>query len=404
MTTAHATGRRERKRVLILSASAGTGHLRAAEALAKTFRVSAEVSEVLNDDSLEYSATGVFRELYSTLYNRLVRSAPSFVGWWYDRSDKPFNTAQLRLIFDRLNTGPLVAFIRHFQPHIIVCTHFMPANVIAHLISRRRLSAHLSIVVTDYDIHAMWLSKAFHRYFVALNETKVHLTALGLPEKRITVSGIPVDPVFSEPVDADAVRQAYRLAPDRATLLVSAGALGVSPTESVVRRLLSIRHRVQTVVICGKNEDLRARVEALTGGDTESFRILGYTTEMHRLMHISDLFIGKPGGLTSSECMVCGLPMVIISPIPGQEDRNSDHLLEKGCAIKCNEITVLPYKVDRLLDDQARMRAMRENCRRMARPDAAQCIVNSLLKETDLPPMKVTRQLRRKMVREAKDS
>jgi processive 1,2-diacylglycerol beta-glucosyltransferase len=393
-----------KKRVLILSASAGTGHLRAAEALAKTFQKSPEVAEVLNDDALEYSATGMFRELYSTLYNRLVRSAPSFVGWWYDRSDKPFNTAQLRLILDRLNTGPLVSFIRDFQPHIIVCTHFMPANVIAHLIARRRLSAHLSTVVTDYDIHAMWLSKAFHRYFVALDETKIHLMALGLPEKRITVSGIPVDPVFSAPVDADAVRKDYKLAPDRATLLVSAGALGVSPTESVVRRLLNIQHRIQAVVICGKNEELRGRVEKLAGGDTDAFRILGYTTEMHKLMRIADLFIGKPGGLTTSECMVCGLPMVIIAPIPGQEDRNSDHLLEKGCAIKCNEITVLPYKVDRLLDKPERMQAMRESCLRLARPDAAQCIVDSLLNEAGLPPMKVTRQLRKKMVREAKDS
>lgn len=404
MTSRHDRIAAERKRVLILSASAGTGHLRAADALAKAFRTSREVAEVLNDDALEYSSTGMFRELYSTLYNKLVRSAPSFVGWWYDRSDEPWKTADARLILDRLNTGPLVSFIRQYQPQIIVCTHFMPANVIAHLIARRRLSAHLSIVVTDYDIHAMWLSKAFHRYFVALDETKVHLMALGLPEKRITVSGIPVDPAFSEPVDADAVRKTYRLSAGRATLLVSAGALGVSPTESVVRRLLNTQHRIQTIVICGRNEDLRARVEKLVGPDNNAFRVLGYTTEMHKLMRVSDLFIGKPGGLTTSECMVCRLPMVIISPIPGQEDRNSDHLLEKGCAIKCNEITVLPYKVDRLLDDSARLRAMRENCGRLARPDAARCIVDTLLKDAHLLPMKVTRQLRKKMARVAKDS
>src|SRR5207247_7846415 len=110
------------------------------------------------------------------------------------------------------------------------------------------------------------------------------------------------------------------------------------------------------------------RIGTIVGEDNPRFRILGYTDRMHELMHISDLFIGKPGGLTTSEALACGLPMCVVSPIPGQEERNSDHLLEEGIAIRANELTTLPFKIDRLLDAPERLEKMRENARRIGRP------------------------------------
>jgi processive 1,2-diacylglycerol beta-glucosyltransferase len=118
-------------------------------------------------------------------------------------------------------------------------------------------------------------------------------------------------------------------------------------------------------------------IEAATPG--LNFRILGYTDEMHRWMQMSDLFIGKPGGLTTAESLASGLPMMIVAPIPGQEDRNSDHLLEKGIALKCNEFTTLAYKIDGLLDQPAQLEAMRQKALFYGRPHAAETIVDSLL-------------------------
>jgi processive 1,2-diacylglycerol beta-glucosyltransferase len=275
--------------------------------------------------------------------------------------------------------------IRDFNPTVTVCTHFTPAGIIAHLIARGELDARLSIVVTDFDCHAMWLARVFHRYFVALDETKAHLTALGLPPERITVSGIPIDPVFAEPIDRAAVRASYGLQAEKTTLLLSAGALGVGPTELIVERLKQLRHDAQTIVICGKSADVKARVERAVGANAARFRILGYTDRMHELMHASDLFIGKPGGLTTSECLACGLPMAVFSPIPGQEERNTDHLLEEGAAIKCNELTTLAFKLDRILGDPARLAAMRRAALAMGRPHAARTIVRTLLDEPKFP-------------------
>ncbi len=382
-----------RKRVLIMSASAGTGHLRAAQALEAVFAAHPQVECVEHKDALTYT-NKFFRDFYSKFYTQLVRTAPEFLGWWYKASDEPWRTDRMRHALDRLNTGPLVKFIRRFDPHITVCTHFMPAGIMSYLISKRLVPAHLSIVVTDLDFHAMWLSRTFHRYFVAIDETRMHLETLGLPPERITVSGIPIDPVFNEPVDREHSRRQLALAPDKPTLLLSAGALGVGPAEVITERLLHLRHQVQVIVVCGKNEDTRQKVANIVkDAPTGRFHIYGYTDKMHIFMKVSDLFIGKPGGLTISEALVCGLPMAIVAPIPGQEERNSDHLLEDGVAIRCNEFTTLPYKIDALLSDPARLQRMRERALALGRPDATHTIVRTLI-EDELPPIEISEEHR----------
>ena len=388
-----------KKRVLIISASAGTGHVRAAQALEKAFAADPGVEAVRHADALEFT-TAPFREFYSTLYMKLVRAAPDVLGWAYKASDEPWKGDELRLQLDRLNSRPLVKFIREYDPQITVCTHFMPAGIISHLLARGELETHHSIVVTDLDCHAMWLSRIFNRYFVAIDETRAYLEALGLPGERVTVSGIPIDPVFAEPIDRAAVRAEFGLEPGKPVLLLSAGALGVGPTEFVVRRLTELRHPAQTVVICGKSEELKARIAAKVGENNPCFRLLGYTNRMHDLMKISDLFIGKPGGLTTSEALACGLPMAVISPIPGQEERNTDHLLEDGAAIKCNELATLPFKIDRLLADPARLARMAANARALGRPQAARTIVQTLL-EDRLPALTLDREDRAAMTQAA---
>jgi len=373
------------KRVLIVSASAGTGHLRAGAALEKAFTADPRVGEVVHEDALKYT-NKLFREFYSGLYTKMVRNAPTLLGYFYRTSDEPWKNEAVRLQIDRLNTRALVKFIREFDPHITVCTHFMPAGIISHLIQKEALDAHLSIVVTDMDCHALWLSRLFHRYFVAIEETKVHLETLGLPGERITVSGIPIDSVFSDPIDRRATLARYGLNPEKLTVLLSAGALGVSPAEIIVERLKEqLRRDVQVIVVCGRDEALRERIKESVGNDGHRFCILGFTDKMHELMRISDLFIGKPGGLTTSEALACGLPMAIIQPIPGQEERNSDHLLEEGAAIKCNELTTLPYKINKLLDDPVRLAAMRQRATIIGRPHAARTVVETLL-DDNLPP------------------
>lgn len=368
-------------RVLVLSASAGAGHLRAAEAIEKALRIRGLASEVQNLDVLRYT-NNVFRHLYSKAYIDLVNKAPEVLGWLYDHLDVPGRNEKVRLAFDRLNTVPFINFLNKFQPDVAICTHYLPSEIISWLKSEKKVNILNAVVVTDLDVHAMWLCRYSEQYFVALEETKFHLLALGVPESKVTVSGIPIDPVFAEAKDSRAMRRKHGLDEDRFTILVSAGGFGVGPVEHIIEALSGLTRSAQVVVVCGRNEELRARLTRVVPRFTRTpgveFQLLGFTTEMDELMAASDLFVGKPGGLTTSEALAKGMPMVVINPIPGQEERNSDHLLEEGIAIRCNNLPALAYKIDRLIDEPGKLHLMRGNALALGKPQAAFTILDRL--------------------------
>jgi processive 1,2-diacylglycerol beta-glucosyltransferase len=371
------------RKVLLLSASAGAGHVRAAEAIEKAFRQRKDSDgvEVHHFDVLNYT-NKLFRHLYSKAYIDLVNKMPEVPGWVYDKLDKPWKNERRRLALDKLNTRPFVKLLREYQPDLIVCTHFLPAEIVSWLKAKERLASRQVIIVTDFDVHAMWLVHHYERYFVALDEARVYLEALGIPSEKITVSGIPIDPVFAIKKDKQEMRAKHRLAPDRTTILLSAGGFGVGSVDALVQSLLPLQQRAQIVAICGRNEELKERLSKLAARIKPDASVLlkpfGYTKEMDELMTASDLVLGKPGGLTTSEALAKGLVFVIVNPIPGQEERNSDHLLEGAAAIRCNNLPTLSYKLDRLLSDPPRFKSMQANARRMGHPNAAKEIVDEL--------------------------
>ena len=371
------------KKVLILSAAVGAGHLRAAEAIEKAFRIEDAAAEIKNIDVLNYT-NPLFRRLYGKAYLDMVNTMPEVLGWMYDSLDKPWENERRRLALDRLNTQPLIKFLKNYQPDIAVCTHFLPAEIISWLKAKKKIDFPQAIVITDFDAHAMWLCHHYEQYFVALDETKIHLEKLGIPAEKLTVSGIPIDPVFAENKDKRAMREKYNLAEDKMTILVSAGGFGVGNVENLLLALADLETPSQILAICGRNEELKTKLERLAAeklnNERVTFKPVGFTTEMDEYMSAADLIVGKPGGLTTSEALAKNLIFVIVNPIPGQEERNSDHLLEKGCAIKCNNLPVLAHKIDELSKDRTRFKMMKSNVANFARPNAAREIVERLEK------------------------
>src|SRR5215831_7227621 len=219
-------------RVLLLSASAGAGHVRAAEAVEKAFNESSDAIEVRHLDVLLHT-NKVFRHLYSKAYIDLVNRMPEVPGWIYDKLDKPWKNERRRLALDKLNTRPFVKLLREYQPDLIVCTHFLPAEIVSWLKAKERIASRQAIVVTDFDVHAMWLCHHYEQYFVALEETRVHMEKLGVPAPKLSVTGIPIDPVFREVKDKQEMRRKHGLAVDRTTILVSAGGFGVGKVDEL---------------------------------------------------------------------------------------------------------------------------------------------------------------------------
>ena len=383
------------KRVLILSAGVGSGHNMAGGVIERYLKavpgVYAEIVDVLelSNDAYQY--------LYGKTYFKLVDAVPWLVGWGYEANDPPFKLKKPVEMFDRINTMSTVRRIRNFNPDVVVCTHFLPARLAALLLAREVITAPIFVVTTDYDFQGLWLNPPFSRIFVAREETKAYMEAIGVPADRLTTSGIPVRPLFGEPVDAEAVRKRYDLDAAKPLLLVSAGAAGGSYTTAAVKQTLRMTSDFQAVVICGANAELKTEVERLVTGRENQYRVLGYSRDMPDLMRIASLFIGKPGGLSSSECMAAGLPMVLIKPIPGQEERNSDYLLEQGAAVKCNYEGTIGYKIDEILSEPGRLERMSANARRVGHPDAA-ATVAAAVSSDDAPSVWITRAARESIV------
>jgi len=371
-------------RVLLLSASSGAGHVRAAQALEKAFAARGDCV-VEHIDAIAY-VSKFFQNLYDKTYISMVRKAPELMGVLYERTDQPWQHQRRRLALDRLNAQPMIRMLKRVQPDLCVATHFLPAEILAWLIAKNQLQAKNAIVVTDYDVHAMWLCRTVARYYVAIPEALEYLAGIGVPREIIRVTGIPIDPLFARPLEASKARAHLKLDPAAPIILLAAGGYGVGPVEQLVRDLLALAGPWQLVAIAGKAEKVKKRLDEITrsadslpGGGARLVPV-GFTTEMDQYMAAADLLVGKAGGLTTSEALARGLPMALIEPIPGQEFRNADHLLENGAAIRCNNLPAAAWKISGLLADPARLARLRQAAARMARPTAAADIAEDALR------------------------
>jgi processive 1,2-diacylglycerol beta-glucosyltransferase len=377
----------ERRPILILTASAGAGHNMAARALEECFRLGWPQQPVEVHDVLE-SASAVFRRAYSDGYMGIVRHVPALMGFLYDMMDRP--QGRVRRWPDLLRKGlqdpflrGTVRYILRREPRLLIHTHFLPAEITAQLRRAGRLHCPQYTVTTDFETFRLWVQSPTERYFVATDVGRRNLLTLGVQPDRVVVSGIPVRAAFQKRTDRSETRRRNALDPERPVVLLLCGGLDRETAEALFQELMQMPRAVQVVVVAGNDGGLRRRLEARgglassrvgsrdAGGSTGRIRILGFTDRMHEWMTCADLVVTKPGGLTSSEALVCGLPLVLVRPIPGNETRNADYLLEHAAAIKVNHARLLGWSVQRLLGSPRTLGRMHAAAQALARPDAA---------------------------------
>ncbi len=362
------------KRVLVLSASVGAGHLRAAQAVDLALR-ELDPSAVVKSMDVLGLTNAAFRRVYGKAYLDLVNKAPHVLGYFYDLLDRPPSSRRksdrLRLTVEKLNLRPLLRFLRDEPWDIIVNTHFLPAEMIASLRRRGELNTPQFTATTDFETHRLWVNQPCDRYFTATDEGAVYLQHWGVPATATTVSGIPIHPVFSRPTDRAACLERQRLTGDRPVLIQLAGGFGVGPIEAIYHAVLAIEVPLEIVVVAGRNEEARRELEQVEVPSRHRAKTLGFTDQMDELMAVADIVLSKPGGLTTSEALARGAAMAIVNPTPGQESRNSDFLLENGAAIKLSNIATLPHKLTQLLGEPERLAQLKANSRRLGKPQAA---------------------------------
>ena len=369
-------------RILVLSVKAGAGHLRAAQAVTHAIRERFPNVEVVSADALEYT-NAAFRKGYTEGYETLVRNLPSVWERIYESLEtKPAdsNAKKLATLWSRLNTKHLLMFVENFKPDVIACTHFLPAEVLGAQRAKGKLRAPVYTILTDYDIHSMWIQEGVTGYFVASSEMAHALREKGIGTASVEVSGIPILPEFArEYPPRETMRQTLGLNPAQRTVLVAAGGFGMMSADDAVKLLAGHLPEAQFLAVAGRNAELEKRLKKLARAYKGRVKPFGFVDNMHELMAASDLAVSKSGGLTTSECLAMGLPMLVFNPIPGQEERNAIYLLEHGAGLWARTPAQMLVKVKALLDDPKRLADMQEAARRIARPRAAFDIAERLM-------------------------
>ncbi len=361
-------------RMLILSASVGSGHTRAAQAVERAAKELYPQASVKTIDILDL-ANSAFRKVYGDGYLGLAATAPHLLGYLYDALDRPPSllplTDSARRLVQRWSLGAFPEQILAEKPDVIVNTHFLPAELVANLRRRGELDVPQVVVTTDFEAHRIWAQTPCEHFFTASAQTAGSLRQWGVADQDITASGIPIDPVFSRLPSRESCLRSQDLRGDKPVVLQLAGGNGMGPIEEIFSGLLAVKTPLEIVVVAGRNKEARRRLVQRIVPARHRVHVIGYTDMMHELMACADLVVSKPGGLTTSEALACGVPMVVVNPIPGQESRNGDFVLENGAGIKVNALASLCDKLECLLGDPARLSAMRDSARRLGRPWAA---------------------------------
>jgi processive 1,2-diacylglycerol beta-glucosyltransferase len=364
---------------------AGTGHRRAAEAVAEALRARWPGARIDCVDALA-EAPRWFRFAYDWSYLFLVRYCSWVWRLTFALSDaKPvYRLAQpCRRLWNRWVARTFLRRLRDRPPDLVVATHFLPADLFGAARCAGSLRAPAAVVITDLYPHRFWLTPEVSATVVASPESRARCLERGLPPDRVKVIGIPISARFGQASDRVELQARFGLAPERATVLVTSGGTTVGRFIEVVRALWALESplpgRLQLLVVCGRARRVRARLQALAPSQAMPTRVFGFVEEMPELMAAADLVVSKAGGLTVAEALSRGLPMVLYHVIPGQERLNARAVVEAGAGWVASRPSAVAALVRACVEDPARRAAARQAALRLARPDAAARLVDEIL-------------------------
>jgi processive 1,2-diacylglycerol beta-glucosyltransferase len=368
-------------RILITSVKAGAGHVKAAEALEAAFTLKYPSFTVRNVDLLDYSSY-LARQFYGKTYIDVVKKLPELYGYLYKNYKGLQGLAGPRLMFDRLNAAGYLDLVDDFEPDTVIATHFIAAALAADYRDRKRKTFPVFVTITDYEIHPLWVIRTaeIERYCVAHEEMKNHLKLLGVPEERVIIAGIPINPRFVEKKDPTALKTKYGIKDTSPVVLLVAGSFGTTPIGDIIDQFKVIPSDFQLIVVCGKNKRLYEKIRAKQSTEPRIKLVYEFIDFVDELMRVSDILISKPGGITTSESLAIGLPMLLVDPIPGQEEANVDYFLEKGVGLKARNPESLIFKLGEVLSHPERIQTMRQNIASIAKPQAAFTVADEVVK------------------------
>ncbi|WP_037325647.1 glycosyltransferase [Anaerovibrio sp. RM50] len=365
------------KSFLIVTASVGSGHEKAAAAVAEAIQ-SQHPHAVINIIDFMSMKTSWINALMKNCYLNMLHFVPNLYEFMYQFTAGKKKGGFVKWAMSSVIVYSMKAIIKKYRPDTIICTHPFPADAVSHLLEHKKADFDSCAIITDYSVHQMWVCPKLNHYFVAIDSMRDQLVEFGISKDIIHVSGIPVSQPFCHSYDKAQSRRELGLSMDMPVVMMMGGGLGLGGMDAAMDQLEKIKEKLQLLVIAGRNEELKKKVEALALKSHHNVIPWGYTDKVPVMMAASDVLITKPGALTLTEAMSLGLPMVLHEPIPGPETDNARFMSEGGMAIWLHSGDSLSKIIGDLLAHPEKLARMCQNSLKYRRTDAANHIARCM--------------------------
>ena len=359
-----------KRHILLMYISKVSGHRQATMALSKSFKKVMPDAELLSINGFGHNFP-ILEGVINAAYMGIIRHTPKVWDYLYDHPGVVKRSANLRKHLYRSSHKKFDKLFKEFPADTVICSQAFPCGMIADykMATRRKLT--IIGVLTDWAPHSYWINEGVDHYVVPSQDTRDRFVKKGVPEEKIHVLGIPIRYKFAEKLDKMTVRKDLGLAPHVPVVLIMGGGQGLGSMKDAVKRLLASPRELQLIVVAGANQRLHRWLVKQSPRAHKKMLFYDYANNVDELMEEADIIVTKPGGMTTSECLAKGVPMVILDPLPGQEARNTDFLIEKGIAIHAHDVNDLAGDVELLLRSPERIKAMARAARENGKPNAA---------------------------------
>ncbi|MBU1121751.1 MAG: glycosyltransferase [Candidatus Omnitrophota bacterium] len=368
------------KRILIFYISDFGGHSKAAENIKEAFRYKNSDAKVLSINGFGYFYP-YWEKFVDFLYTIVIKHIPNLWGGIYDRKRVIKSLTPCRTLVNRMTFGKLSRLIDSFNPTCFVATQAFPCGLVADFKQKFGLKIPLIAVVTDYYPHRFWIHSCIDKYVVACQEAKNILVKEGVDEEKIKVLGIPISVKFLNAYSREDVANRLNCNKDLDSVLIMGGGLGIGPIKKIAQQLDSLDSKFQIIVVCGRNKMLYNWFEKNKKDFKKPIFCFGYIDFVHKIMNFADIIITKAGGITVSEALAKSLGIIIINPIPGQEERNVNYLLRRGAVVKVENTALIAAVVKEMLRDKSKIYSLKEKARENSFIDSSLRIVDLILGE-----------------------
>jgi processive 1,2-diacylglycerol beta-glucosyltransferase len=366
------------RKILLMYISKVSGHRQATVAISKSIKKFLPDADVMSINGFGYNYP-LLENVVNATYMGIIRHTPKVWDYLYDNPKVVKRSANLRKFLNKSSHKKLGKLLKDFPADTIICSQAFPCGMVADYKAAHGLKTTVIGVLTDWAPHSYWINEGVDYYVVPSEDTKDRFVKKGVPASKIRVFGIPIRSKFVEKMDKKKVKEDLGLDPFVPTVLVMGGGQGLGAMKEAVKSLMALPMALQFIVVAGSNVPLYRWLMKTAKASSKKIVYYDYANNVDELMEAATLIVTKPGGMTTSECLAKGLPMVVASPLPGQEARNTDFLIEKGIGVYVHDIRDLAEEVEILLKSPERLQAMSRAAYENSRPHAADDIAKLVL-------------------------